>query len=92
MEAKDTVMSNEQIKVEVGDSWCAFPMAVFNKLVEAQAEISFTLGEEQGRQAGIKEVVEFVNDWTKRCPLVLIDKIALNEALGIQLKEWGISK
>ena len=72
---------------------------------EAEREISFEAGQDSvfdsmpdnlppllgaAHRSGIKEVVKFVNDWTKRCPLVLIDKIALNEALGMQLKEWGI--
>lgn len=43
----------------------------------------------EAKQAGIKEVVDWVDDYMNRCPLVDIDKIAFIIALQSKLKEWG---
>ena len=51
MEAKETVMT----RLWLGEN--STFISETTKLLEQQAKISFPLGEEQGRKAGIKEVV-----------------------------------
>ena len=101
MEAKDTVMVEPQMEIALKDYGLfainAYPLEIYT-LLEAQAEISFPLGKQEGR----KEVVDFVNplmekiahftsdiggDWTD--PRYECDCIydLINEW---RAKEWGI--
>jgi hypothetical protein len=64
MEAKDTVMSDEQRKKIINENLGSNPnmhiigQIVGSKLLQTQAEISFKAGE----KAGARKVVEWVND------------------------------
>jgi len=61
MEAKDTVMSDEEIGLAIAKEANGFypyrldPIQRFQIIAQAQSEISF----KDGKQAGIREVVEF---------------------------------
>jgi len=101
MEAKETVMSDKKIRTVVGDSWCAFPMSVFNQLTSIQAEISFKAGYkyalegavieggyESVKKAGIRKVVEWIegNSWDGS-----LQHWGAGDNIGIQcfhLDEW----
>lgn len=79
MEAKDTVMSDEQIY-----------QASFGKcsIMEAQAEITAPVFFEEGRKAGIKEVVEWINKNATdiKCSGVMLT--FLIKMWQAKLKEW----
>jgi len=80
MEAKDTVMSDEQIaqymntpEAHAGGDDCYWDL---DGIVQAQAEISF--------KAGIREVVDFAEE---TCPLIK-DMVRWQA----KLKEWNIKE
>ena len=85
MEAKETVMSEREIDKILSD-WFGKqrdPYPALNPylhlvMCQAQAEISFPLGEKQGFKAGIREVVEWLRQYAihgSKVPLevVLVD-------------------
>lgn len=93
MEAKDLVMSYEQInclcydtggKVLNLENWS-------NAVAKAQAEISFPAGEKQGIEKGRKEVVEWVkqNHWHSADGHLEGDGIN-DKKWQAKLKEWEI--
>jgi len=86
MEAKDTVMTEEELQI----FWRNPEDCDDVGIAESQAEISFTLGEEQGRQAGVKEVVEWLglhrSETTRQFVGFTIDK----KNWQAKLKEWGL--
>lgn len=85
MEAKDTVMSNEDILDKLrelsDDHWAKVLDDIHYYERELQAEISF--------KAGIKEVVDWINsNWFyASCG----DMYLHGDKWQAQLKEWGIS-
>lgn len=88
MEAKtwqETVM-NEQQKINVMGIALYNASYMLNELCEAQAEISFSLGEKQGRQEGRKEVVEWFEkkfyNWKKN--------VEFAKEWQAQLKIWEV--
>lgn len=94
MEAKDTVLIVKRIagiakKHPVWDGGL-FPF------LEAQAEISFPLGIEEGRKLGIKEVVDWIENNSGQ---IYSNDTRHYHNIGIsltdwqaQLKEWGIQE
>ena len=90
MKWEDTVIHLDDIdEGRMPDSY-----ASLRKALEKQAEISFLLGEEQGKQKGIKEVVEFVDENSygfDNSDGVMIRKM-VDDDWQAQLKEWGIDK
>jgi len=92
MEAKDTVMTEGDIREFYKRTRDSYAMLL------AQAEISFKAGYEQreedrcdncfnagcvqGKAEGIKEVVEYIGDYTKPFPN--------QREWKLKLKEWGI--
>jgi len=79
MEAKDTVMTIPQLQHLWGnENWQYITSTMtdfFEVVAEAQAELSF--------KAGIKEVVDYIGDYTKPFPN--------QREWKAKLKEWGIS-
>jgi len=116
MEAKDTVMSDEQLEQNIRKDYENFQVKTETDRVsdilmwtrETQAEISFKAGYEEGRtvcptnemqgtiylegkQAGIKEVVEFIQERLQRYKVApkLLGFTMLSEDWESALKEWG---
>ena len=124
MEAKDTVMSPEEIgnlhigvqeehrKPVIAEGFKP-DSKLFRVIAEAQAEISFKAGYElaeeelgkcyapvfkDGKQAGVKEVVEFINRYPNQGRQELIDKKIVRTFRPLipvddwqaKLKEWEI--
>ena len=86
MEAKDTIMSDEQAKRY--ESYAC--LCDHDGCRQAQAEITWDKAIEVGKQLGIKEVVELVTSrLAKNCfiPLGLL----LGEDWQAKLKDWNIS-
>jgi len=82
MRAKDTVMSDKEIKQITGGTHRDFPEGL--RICQAQAEISF--------KAGIKEVVEWVNSNAQQDAEECHGSLTLDpNEWQWQLKEWGIS-
>lgn len=90
MEAKDTIISRDELPVFCGSNTTKF-------MLETQAEISF--------KAGINEVVEWIpsliqkikdnmwnDDWGIKGVLYedMLDKL-VKKSVKIKLKDWGIS-
>jgi len=98
MEAKDTVMSEEQVKALLFSQRCLESIMI---AVEAQAEISFRqgrlLGCAEGIDVGRLEVVECIKEIDradKKLPVFDVDgvdyTVLLCENWQAKLKEWGI--
>jgi hypothetical protein len=97
VKAEDTVMSPTEVAAVLGNF---DDFDTIRKVADRQAEITWNAREELAKKqvqahgdiwykAGIQEVVDWTVDYLSRCPLTLIDQIALKEAM---LKEWGIAK
>ena len=95
MEAKDTVMSKEQI-IDImpsGDSWedgrellwDYVSQGSLRNIATRQAEISFPLGKQEGR----REVVEWI--WSNATD-VFKDYLQCSQKWQAYLKEWGIEE
>lgn len=103
MEAKDTVMNQEQRNRVTSPYISHDRFSLDQRLLEAQAEISFKAGYEQsvldndewchdGYEAGRKEVVEWVNGnkFGLRAMDNYVDMGIDSIAWQAKLKEWGI--
>ena len=97
MEAKDTVMSLEQMTDKIWAMGCKADdegVAVTQKLrfeiiAEEQAEISFKAGEDKGKQEGFDKVVEWVKKHSYKGKF--FDTLMIeNEEWQAFLKERGI--
>jgi len=95
MEAKDTVMSHEIMMAEIWDLGFGLEGAEgrlptqkerFDRIAEAQAEISFPAG----RLQGIREVVEWINNHLHESPACSYKWCFGDRVWQAQLKEWGI--
>ena len=88
MEAKDTVMSDEQIaqymntpQAHAGGDDCFWDL---DSIVQTQAEITFPLGERKGVEKGRREVAV----WIKKQHCYTADELKVR--LEAKLKEWGV--
>ena len=93
MEAKDTVISWEKIRMvlqeqdRIGQRDNMFRLEA---IARTQAEISFIVGVEKGRKAGIEEVVEWIREHSLfRYDGKHTDLLFSKSNWQAKLKEWG---
>jgi len=96
MEAKkweDTVMTKEQVrealtyKEDVSREICdQCKEHLLKDQAKITGDIAFKAGEDKGKQEGIKEVVEFVEDW-ERLPYAEFDA-----KYGVRTDSFGLTK
>lgn len=101
MKAKDTAMSDEQIEELVDNYESEWAMGkevgtLPRQVAKAQAEITAPIFFEEGRKAGIREVVDSL-DWEETVFQTLegspIIRVSISkEEWQAKLLEWGVSK